>query len=111
MKSGFHATIAAANNAVSASNHARANRYTSISVTTPITGATKNTAEGPPISEKSAITDDTPMGNVGTMPLPSGDGVQPSGEASAMRLAADNHCAIGAGSIKRPSAIIRLALT
>ena len=51
-----------------------------------MTGATKNTAYGPPISEKSAITDDTPMGNVGAMPLPSGDGVQPSGEASASRF-------------------------
>ena len=59
----------------------------------------------------SAITADTPIGNVGAIPDPSGAGVQPSGETSCMRFAADSQSAIGAGSISRPLAIIRLALT
>ena len=42
------------------------------------------------------------------MPDPSGAGAQPSGDAIASRLAADNHSAIGAGSISRPLAIIWL---
>ena len=80
-------------------------------MTSAATGATKKTADGPPITENRAITADTPIGNVGAMPLPSGDGVQPSGEASASRFGADNHSAIGAGSIRRKLAIALLALT
>ena len=76
-----------------------------------MTGATKNTACGPPISVKSAITSDAPIGKVGAMPEPSGAGVQPSGDAIASRFGADNHSAIGAGSIRRPLASIWLALT
>ena len=85
-----------------------ASRYTSHSVISPVTGATKNTALVPPMSVNSAITSDVPIGNVGAMPAPSGAGVHPSGDAIARRFAADNHSAIGAGSISRPSAIIGL---
>src|SRR6187397_1745340 len=111
MKRGFQATSAVAKSPVSASNQSRASRYTSQSVITPITGPTKNTARPPPIALKSAMTADTPIGNVGAIPDPSGDGVQPSGEAIAIRFAAESHSAIGAGSINRQLAIILLALT
>ena len=100
MKSGFHATIAVAKSAVSGSTHSRASRCTSHSVMTPITGATKKTDPAPPIHVKSAITAETPIGNVGAIPSPPAAGAHPSGDASATRFGADSHSAMGAGSIR-----------
>src|SRR5574341_916630 len=111
MNNGLHATSAVAKSAVSASYQAQVSRYTKTKVIAPMTGATKNTAFGPPISVKSAITAETPIGNVGEMPASSGDGVQPSGDATCIRFDADSHSAIGASPITRPCAINWLALT
>jgi hypothetical protein len=105
ISNGFHATSAVANSAVSASYHARASRCTSSRVIAAVTGATKNTASVPPAAPNSAISNGSPRGNVGTIPAPSGDGVQPSGDAIARRFGNDSHSAIGAASINNPFAI------
>jgi hypothetical protein len=54
---------------------------------------------------KIAISVDTPIGYVGTMPDASGAGAHPRGDAIAKRFGAEIHSAIDAGSIKCPLAI------